>query len=82
MLENKKILVLGMARSGYHVAKLLASKNEIIVTDRNEQNKDLIKELNELGIDFIQSENGEELVNENIDVLIKNPGISQNHIKS
>jgi len=80
MLENKKILVLGMARSGYHVAKLLASKNEIIVTDRNEQNKDLIKELNELGIDFIQSENGEELVNENIDVLIKNPGISQNHI--
>ena len=35
MFENKKIFVLGMARSGYHVAKLLANANELIVTDKN-----------------------------------------------
>ena len=34
MIEDKKILVLGMARSGYSVAKLLADKNEIIVTKK------------------------------------------------
>ena len=32
MIENKKILVLGLARSGFAVAKLLANKNEIVVT--------------------------------------------------
>ena len=56
MLESKKILVLGMARSGYHVAKLLADKNEIIVTDKNEQRKELVSELESLGVTFIKRE--------------------------
>ena len=30
MIENKKILILGMARSGYEVAKLLNDKKEKI----------------------------------------------------
>ena len=34
MFENKKIYILGMARSGYEVAKMLAKKNnEILITD-------------------------------------------------
>lgn len=78
MIENKKILVLGMARSGYHVAKLLAGKNEIIVTDRNQQKEELVNELNELGVVFTKSETGEELLDDSIDILIKNPGISPN----
>lgn len=79
MIESKKILVLGMARSGYHVAKLLASKNEIIVTDKNEQDKEKINELNDLGVKFIQSETGEELLDNTFDLMIKNPGIEPSH---
>ena len=39
MYENKKILILGAAKSGIAVAKLLANKNnDIILTDLNELN--------------------------------------------
>ena len=31
MFENKKIYILGMARSGYEVAKMLAKKNNEIL---------------------------------------------------
>lgn len=79
MIENKKILVLGMARSGYHVAKLLADKNEIIVTDKNNQKEELIRDLANLGVKFIISDTGEELLNENFDLVIKNPGIEPSH---
>ncbi len=78
MLEDKKILVLGLAKSGYHVSKLLASKNEIIVTDKKEQDEKIINELESLGIKFILSETGEELLDESFDLLIKNPGIEPN----
>ena len=40
MYKNKKIFILGMARSGYEVAKLLSSDNEIFITDMKEQEKD------------------------------------------
>lgn len=79
MIENKKILVLGMAKSGYHVSKLLAGKNEIIVTDKNEQKKELVEELNNLGVKFIQSETAVELLDESINLVIKNPGIEPSH---
>jgi len=75
MLENKKILILGMARSGYHVAKLLANANELIVTDKNKQKEELIKELEDLNVKFIMSNTGEELLDETFDLVIKNPGI-------
>ena len=36
MFENKKILILGMARSGYEAAKiLLAKNNEVILNDKD-----------------------------------------------
>ena len=38
MFENKKIFILGMARSGYEVSKLLSKyDNDIIVTDKKDQ---------------------------------------------
>ena len=79
MIENKKILVLGMARSGYHVAKLLAEHNEIVVTDKFDQKEELIKELELLNVKFIKSETGEELLDETFDLIIKNPGIDPSH---
>ena len=78
MLEGKKILVLGMARSGYSVAKLLAKKNEVIVTDRSDQDILKVKELESLNVKFIKSETGSEILDDSFDLLIKNPGISPN----
>jgi UDP-N-acetylmuramoylalanine-D-glutamate ligase len=50
--KNKKIFILGMAKSGYEVAKLLASDNNIFITDMKEQNIDQVRELEELGVTF------------------------------
>ena len=54
MYENKKILILGAAKSGIAVAKLLANKNnDIILTDLNELNKDIENELNDLVVKIV-----------------------------
>ena len=45
MYKNKKIFVLGMARSGYEVAKLLAKDNNVFITDMKEQDKEKVSEL-------------------------------------
>jgi len=40
MFENKKIFILGMARSGYEAAKLLIQrKNRVLITDMKEQDE-------------------------------------------
>ena len=57
MFENKKIFILGMARSGYNVAKLLYKNNEIVITDKNDQDEEKVKELESLGVKFIKSDN-------------------------
>lgn len=80
MFENKKIFVLGMARSGYEVAKLLSKyNNKIIVTDKKEQDINHIEELEKLGISFIQSEDPIDLLDSSFDLVIKNPGIRYDH---
>ena len=80
MFKNKKILVLGMARSGYEVAKLLSKyNNKIIVTDKKEQDINHIEELEELGVSFIKSEDPIDLLDSSFDLVIKNPGIRYDH---
>ena len=79
MFENKKIFILGMARSGYEVAKLLANNNTVLVTDMKEQQEEKIKELNDLGVNVIITGNPIELLDETYDYLIKNPGIKFEH---
>ena len=80
MYKNKKILVLGMARSGYQVSKLLSKyNNEIIVTDKKDQNISHIEELEELGITFIRSDDPIDLLDSSFDLVIKNPGIRYDH---
>ena len=80
MLEDKKILVMGLAKSGYYVTKLLAAKNEIIVTDCQAQEESLLKELEGLKVKFIQSKTAEEIIDKSFDIIIKNPGIDPNHL--
>lgn len=80
MLENKKIFILGMARSGYECAKMLSKhNNEILITDMKEQDASKVEELESLGVKFIISENPDELLDESYDILIKNPGIRRDH---
>jgi UDP-N-acetylmuramoylalanine--D-glutamate ligase len=81
MCENKKAFVLGMARSGYEAAKLLASKGyEVIVNDANtEQNIEQIKELQALGVKTILGSHPEDLIHNTFEMIVKNPGISNNH---
>lgn len=80
MYESKKILILGMARSGYEVAKLLAKhNNDITITDMKEQDEKNVKELISLGVKYIITDDPEKLLDESFDVLVKNPGIRRDH---
>ena len=80
MYENKKIFILGMARSGFEVAKLLSKyNNEITITDMKEQNEEDVKVLKELGVNYIVTDKPEELLDNSYDVLVKNPGIIKSH---
>ena len=80
MYKNKKILILGMARSGYEVAKLLSKhNNKILVTDRNDQDIKHIEELEELGVTFVRCDDPIDLIDYSYDLVRKNPGIRYDH---
>lgn len=79
MYKNEKIFVLGMARSGYEVAKLLSSDNKVFITDMKEQDADKLKELSSLGVEFKLSDCPDELLDDSYDILVKNPGIKYTH---
>lgn len=76
MFKNKKIFILGMARSGYEAAKLLSDyNNKIIVTDGKEQKEELVSELESLGVKVVITNNQVSLLDNSFDYVIKNPGI-------
>ncbi|HHW68720.1 MAG TPA: UDP-N-acetylmuramoyl-L-alanine--D-glutamate ligase [Tenericutes bacterium] len=80
MFENKKIFILGMARSGYEAAKVLANlNNEIIITDAKDQDKDKVLELEKLGVKFIKTNEPIEIFDETFDFVVKNPGVPIDH---
>ncbi len=80
MIENKKILILGMARSGTSIAKLLSKyNNDLTITDKVEQDESLINELKKLNIKVIITDKQEELVDDSFDIIIKNPAIISTH---
>lgn len=78
MYQNKKIFILGMARSGYEVAKLLTKyNNEILIVDDKEQDQEHVKELEDLGVKvlIVDREKQADLIDSSFDVMVKNPGI-------
>ena len=83
MFENKKILVLGMARSGYEAAKyLIKHGNAVILNDggsEEKQKKEQVEELRELGVTLIFGSHPDDLLDDSFDYLIKNPGIPIDH---
>ena len=75
-LKNKKILVLGFARSGYSTAKILKQLNyNVVVNAYDDLSNDAhANELRDLGIPIIDGGHPLYLLDE-IDLIIKNPGI-------
>lgn len=83
MFENKKILILGFARSGYAAAKFLIQRgNEVILNDGKSEDKvdaDQVDELKKLGVKFVFGGHPDDLIDSSIDYLIKNPGVPIDH---
>lgn len=79
MFENKKIFILGMARSGYEAAKVLGRNNKVVITDMKEQEEDKVKELQDLGVEVIICNDPLPLLDETFDYVVKNPGIKLDH---
>ncbi|MBQ9318409.1 MAG: UDP-N-acetylmuramoyl-L-alanine--D-glutamate ligase [Bacilli bacterium] len=79
MFKNKRIFILGMARSGYEAAKLLAPDNTILITDKKEQELSKVKELEQLGVVVKIMDDPINLLDDTYDYVIKNPGIKIDH---
>ena len=77
VFEHKRVLVIGLAKSGVAVAKLLLHQGAIVtVNDRTplEENPDA-KSLIEEGIRVLVGSHPVDLLEEHFDFVVKNPGI-------
>ena len=80
MFQNKKILVLGAARSGISCAsKLIELNNEVILNDIKETSSFEITKLKEKGVKCIFGSHPDNLLDNSFDYVIKNPGIRNDH---
>lgn len=83
MFENKKIFILGLARSGYQAAKYLSERgNTIILNDGKDEEKmdpEQVKELRDLGVQLIFGSHPDDILDNSFDYLIKNPGVPIDH---
>ena len=83
MFENKKIFILGFAKSGYEAAKVLIKRNnKVLINDfkeLKEEDKFKYEELKNLGVDFYFGGHPDDLFDDSFNYLIKNPGIAIDH---
>ena len=79
MFNNKKIFILGMARSGYEAALVLSRDNKVLITDRKEQELSKVKELGSVGVRVEITDDPIDLLDETYDYVVKNPGIKLDH---
>ncbi|WP_332690033.1 UDP-N-acetylmuramoyl-L-alanine--D-glutamate ligase [Halalkalibacter lacteus] len=75
--KGKKILVLGLAKSGEAAAKLLSKLDAIVTVNDSKpyEENEKAKELEKLGIRVICGHHPVELLDEAFDFVVKNPGI-------
>ena len=72
-----KVLVIGAARSGLAIARLMHKKGfEVILTDLKPLDFDVKKSLTDKGIEVIDGGHPEYLLDMDYELVIKNPGIS------
>ena len=79
MPKNKKVFILGMAKSGYEAAKLLSKDNKVLITDMKEQNEQHVDDLISRGVEYVITDKPEELLDDSYDMMVKNPGILPTH---
>ena len=83
MFKDNKVLILGLARSGYQAAKLLIKRgNEVYLNEAKEEillDKEQVSELRELGVNLIFGYHPDDLLDSSFDYLIKNPGVPIDH---
>ena len=83
MFKNNKVLILGLARSGYQAAKVLIKRgNTVILNDGKAEEKldqEQIKELREAGVELIFGGHPDDLLDSSFDYSIKNPGVPIDH---
>ena len=79
MPKNKKVFVLGMARSGYEAAKLLSKDNQVLITDQKEQNEEHVRDLKNRNVEYVITTHPDELLTKQFDLMVKNPGILPSH---
>ena len=83
MFNNKKIFILGLARSGFQAAKVLVNRgNEVILNDfkeESEQDSRMVDELKGLGVHLVFGSHPDDLLDTSFDYLIKNPGVPIDH---
>lgn len=79
MPKNKKVFILGMAKSGYEAAKLLSKDNKVLITDIKEQNEQHVEDLISRGVEYVITDKPEELLDDSYDMMVKNPGILPTH---
>ena len=83
MFKDNKILILGLARSGYQAAKVLIERgNEVYLNDFKEEDKqdsEQVSELRNIGVNLVFGSHPDDLLDESFDYLIKNPGVPIDH---
>lgn len=81
MYKDKKIFILGFARSGYEAAKVLIERgNKVVLNDsKDSQDEAKVKELEDLGVEVILGGHPDDIFDDSFDYLIKNPGVPIDH---
>ena len=81
--KNNKILILGLARSGYQAAKLLIKRGNIVYLndfkEEAKQDQTQVAELRSLGVNLVFGSHPDDLLDNTFDYLIKNPGVPIDH---
>ncbi len=76
--KGKRIIILGMAKSGTTIARILFNIGADVIVNDVKQNCKEEQELKEIGIKVITGMHPDNLIDENVDLIVKNPGIPYN----
>ncbi|GGK15661.1 UDP-N-acetylmuramoylalanine--D-glutamate ligase [Caldalkalibacillus thermarum] len=76
-MKNKHVLVLGLAKSGFAVAKLLARYGALVTVNEQKPRHEChgVEELEALGVKVVCGSHPLSLLDEPVDLIVKNPGI-------
>ncbi|RXT15004.1 UDP-N-acetylmuramoyl-L-alanine--D-glutamate ligase [Ammoniphilus sp. CFH 90114] len=76
-LQGKNIIVLGLAKSGLAVSKLLVAAGAHVIVNDQKPEEELVgvEELKKLGIPIIAGYHPDDLIHTGVDLIVKNPGI-------